>query len=511
MNRLIVYPGAIPLDTDVLNIQKNTMLALGFLAQATLGTSTVVDGLACTPTSPASMAVNVGPGSILTQTTVDATAFGSLAADTADSLVKLGVNLTTTQFTLTAPVSAGQSINYLIEAAFLEQDGTPVVLPYYNATNPAQPYSGPANGGAQQNTVRAQTVQLQLKAGTAANTGTQTTPAVDSGWVGLYVVTVAYGQTTVVAGNISTVSGAPFIAPKVPGIPSAVQAQAGNYAPDTGTTNALAVSLTPAPASLTAGLTVRVKVANTNTGAATINVNGLGATAITTPDGVALAAGALLGGGVSELVYNGSGWCLLAPAFSAANGFRSVQYFTSTGSFTVPAGVFVLDVELWAAGGGGGGSTTGTTGTGGGGGGYARKRIVTTPGTVVPVTVGSGGAGGVSNGNGGNGGTTSFGSFLSATGGAGGYSTTAGGTGGSGVGGDLILNGIGGSFGITTGNAYWGGFGGGAVQMPPPTPNVAGGSPGTGASSQVIATGGNGGQYGGNGGAGGPGLVVVRW
>ncbi len=85
------------------------------------------------------------------------------------------------------------------------------MLPYYNANNPAQPYTGPSNSGAAQNTQRLQRVQLQLKAGTPANTGTQTTPAVDSGWVGLYVVTVAYGQTTVTSGNISTYPAAPFV------------------------------------------------------------------------------------------------------------------------------------------------------------------------------------------------------------------------------------------------------------------------------------------------------------
>ncbi len=45
MDRNIVYPSAIPLDTDLLSVNKNAMIGLGFLAQAVLGTSTVVDGL----------------------------------------------------------------------------------------------------------------------------------------------------------------------------------------------------------------------------------------------------------------------------------------------------------------------------------------------------------------------------------------------------------------------------------------------------------------------------------
>ena len=48
--------------------------------------------------------------------------------------------------------------------------------------------------------------------GVAATTGTQTTPVVDSGWVGLYVITVNYGQTTVTTAQITTYPGAPFLA-----------------------------------------------------------------------------------------------------------------------------------------------------------------------------------------------------------------------------------------------------------------------------------------------------------
>ena len=64
MDRNIVYPGSIPLDTDLLSANRNTMIGLGFLLQAVLGTSTVADGLPCQPTAPASMKVVVGPGSI---------------------------------------------------------------------------------------------------------------------------------------------------------------------------------------------------------------------------------------------------------------------------------------------------------------------------------------------------------------------------------------------------------------------------------------------------------------
>lgn len=211
MDRLIVYPGAIPLDTDILSVERNVMTAFGWLAQAALGTATGVAGLACTPTNPASMTVNIGPGAIWAQEVIDQNNFGSLPAD-ASPLMKMGILPETagTNFTMTVPLVSGQSINYLIEAAFEEVDTDPVVLPYVNPSNPSQPYSGPANSGTPQNTVRAQIVDLQLKAGVAANTGTQLTPPVDTGYIGLYVITVNYGQTTISAPNITVYPGAPF-------------------------------------------------------------------------------------------------------------------------------------------------------------------------------------------------------------------------------------------------------------------------------------------------------------
>ena len=215
MNRQIVYPGSIPLDTDILSAQRNAMIALGYLAQATLGTGSVVDGLACSPTAPTSLTVTVGPGSVTSLTVIDAAPFGSLPADISDPLVKMGISTSPTTFTLTAPVTSGQSINYLVQATFSEVDADPVVLPYYNAANPAQPYSGPANNGASQNTQRLQQVQLQLKPSPPANAGSQVTPAVDAGWVGLYVITVNYGQTQISGSNITVFPGAPFVAFKL--------------------------------------------------------------------------------------------------------------------------------------------------------------------------------------------------------------------------------------------------------------------------------------------------------
>lgn len=216
MDRNIVYPGSIPLDTDLLTVNRNAMIGLGYLAQAVLGTGAVVDGLACTPTSPASMTITVGPGTISQLSVLDMLPYGSLPADTTDPLLKIGINIAPTSFTVTAPTTSGQSANYLIQAAFQESDINPIVLPYYNAAQPSQPYSGPANSAAAQNTLRTQCVELQMKSGAPATSGAQSTPPVDNGWTGLYVITVSYGQTSVSAANIATLPTAPFISWKLP-------------------------------------------------------------------------------------------------------------------------------------------------------------------------------------------------------------------------------------------------------------------------------------------------------
>jgi hypothetical protein len=217
MDRQIVYSGAIPLDTDLLNTNKNLMIGLGFALQAILGGTTVVDGLACTPTGPASQQVLVAQGSIYSTENVDGTAFGSLGSDTSHQILKQGLTaLGNTAFTCAAPSTSGQSIAYLIQGEYQDIDGGSTVLPYYNASNPAVAFNGPANAGTSQNTVRQGKLVLNLKAGASATTGTQVTPTPDAGFTGLWVVTVANGITAITSGMIAQYPGAPFINYKLP-------------------------------------------------------------------------------------------------------------------------------------------------------------------------------------------------------------------------------------------------------------------------------------------------------
>ncbi|WP_175947647.1 gp53-like domain-containing protein [Burkholderia pyrrocinia] len=184
------------------------------LIQDMLGTNTVFSGLACVPTSPAGMTVNVNPGRVYSLQQRDPTAYSSLGQDTTNQIMKQGILLAATNFSCPAPAMSGYSINYLISAAFLEQDTNAIVLPYYNSNNPQQAFSGPpVNGqssGTAQNTTRQDTIQLTLTAGVAAATGSQQTPATPTGQIPLWVVTVAYGQSTITASSISAVAGSPF-------------------------------------------------------------------------------------------------------------------------------------------------------------------------------------------------------------------------------------------------------------------------------------------------------------
>ena len=219
MDRRIIYTGSLPQDLDVLTPQENTMKALGMLIRATLGTGTYVDGLACTQTTVPSLSVTVAQGSMVSLQTVDTTAFGSLAADTTDPLMKMGINISSTTLgPMAAPTTAGQSVVYLVQAQFTEADGNAAVLSYYNSSNPSVPYLGANNLGVAQNTTRTQTVTLSLVQGAAATTGSQTTPAPTTGYTGLYAITIANGQTTITSANIATLATAPFIPFKLPNL-----------------------------------------------------------------------------------------------------------------------------------------------------------------------------------------------------------------------------------------------------------------------------------------------------
>lgn len=223
MDRRIVYPGQQVLDTDTLQTQRHLQLAVSMLSQLLFGSATGCFGLPCTPGT--GLQVSVGAGQMYSMLPLDATAFGSLSSDTTHSLLKQGVNLDPVLFALAAPGTVGQSINYLIEAQVQETDVSLNVVPFYNAANPPVAWSGPGNSGNPVAQRRQVAIALQAKAGTAATTGSQTTPTADAGWTGLWIVTVNHGDTSILSGAISMVSGAPFLGQTLIGLEQAFGGQ----------------------------------------------------------------------------------------------------------------------------------------------------------------------------------------------------------------------------------------------------------------------------------------------
>jgi hypothetical protein len=198
------------------------------------------------------------------------------------------------------------------------------------------------------------------------------------------------------------------------------------------------------------------------------------------------------------------------------------QTFTTSGTFTVPAGVTAVWVEIWGGGAGSGGCQGATLNCGstGGGAGYARKLITgLTPGATIAATIGAAGVGGVTGtAQPTNGGTSSFGA-VSATGGSAGVNGTAlqpgspGGAPGVGTGGDLNLSGgPGGTNWLSGSIAIVAAAAGTAPFMPPAQPNE-----GDIVGANAINYGGAGGAASTNtglslvGGNGSPGLIIVRW
>ncbi|MCG6204207.1 hypothetical protein LPW26_06140 [Rhodopseudomonas sp. HC1] len=243
-----------------------------------------------------------------------------------------------------------------------------------------------------------------------------------------------------------------------------VQRGKTNYAPDTGSTNAIVLNMWVPPIELIAGLPLRTKLANAITGAATVTIVGVGTVPLKNRDGSDLVAGVYGAGSVVDMIYDGTKLVVqnnLNASGKAPGGFIKRRVFSTVGSTPydpTPGTSYIVVTVLGGGGGGGGspamgGSSFGVAG-GGGAGGVAISQIASGFSGAV-ITVGGGGGGGAGVG-GATGGTSSFGAFCSATGGGGGASPDnisiasmqTGGAGGAGTGGNIyISNGSSGVYG----------------------------------------------------------------
>lgn len=177
-------------------------------------------------------------------------------------------------------------------------------------------------------------------------------------------------------------------------------------------------------------------------GTGTAEYGGNGATGRTT--GGNGSAGFVYGGGGSGAYVNNN---TNRSGGSGAQGLVVVswtpsQRFTSSGTFTVPAGVTSITIECWGGGGAGGGNNSTADGGGGGGGGaYSRKTLSVVPGTVYSYVIGAGGTG-TAGSDGTAGGDTWFGSATTvmAKGGSGGLRVAGGLPGAGGAGGSAAAS-----------------------------------------------------------------------
>jgi len=271
MDRQIVYPGAVPLETDLLNTNKFAMIGLARLASAVLGSDTCLAGLNCTPVSPVSLQVHVGAGEIYCLKHIEETAYSTLPSDHSGTILKQGLTGGIT-FDVPAPMQNGMSINYLVQASYVEADTGGIVLPFYNAADPSKAFNGQGNAGEALPCVRQGICSLSLKAGTSAVSGKQTTPEADPGCISAWIITVAAGVKGITADNIRRSPEAPFLPSG--GVCQSVQQGNLTFAHDTGSANTYAASYQPPVLSLVDGMRLMFKARESNTGKSVFSARG---------------------------------------------------------------------------------------------------------------------------------------------------------------------------------------------------------------------------------------------
>lgn len=205
MNRPEVYTAEIVRAEDVVWGWRDTLEAIANAVADIVGGNSLAlfSGLAASATSPLSMSINIAIGDGYQFIVVDPTQNGPLPPSTDTAFVQ-GINASQTTLVLsTAGLSSGQSMWALIEAQvqFVDivraNDPSGGVLQFFNPANPSQPLQGPGGSGGSLPTERTAVVTFQIKYGVPATTGSEVPPNADSGWTGLYLIDLSFGQTQV--------------------------------------------------------------------------------------------------------------------------------------------------------------------------------------------------------------------------------------------------------------------------------------------------------------------------
>lgn len=116
-----------------------------------------------------------------------------------------------------------------------------------------------------------------------------------------------------------------------------------NFSADGGSANAYSVTLFPAPAAYTLGMTVSFKAANSNTGASTLDVNGLGVKALKKQVNADLITDDIKAGQCLSVMYDGTNFQLLSPPSSPASSPPGVIVMWSGTYNNIPSGWLLCD------------------------------------------------------------------------------------------------------------------------------------------------------------------------
>lgn len=112
------------------------------------------------------------------------------------------------------------------------------------------------------------------------------------------------------------------------------------YAADAGSTDAYAITLSPAPSAYANGQIFAFKANTINTGACTLNVNSLGAKTIKKQYNVDLADGDIKANQLVSVIYDGTNFQMLSPVSNAASGTMGIVVARSS-NFTTASTSFV--------------------------------------------------------------------------------------------------------------------------------------------------------------------------